>query len=116
MRTLSIVSAYHSKEERLDVNRSPIARQVADHMHDMMFHQPQISNLFSHKIRPDQSSGVLPVWAVRVENSMSQQFNSGLSAQFSNVEIRELRGQNTLHVLRFVGEDQCFTKDIRGES
>ena len=100
---------YHAKEERLDVDWGPIAGQIAYHVHNMMFHQPQIPNLFPHKVWPDQSPGVLPVRAIGVEDTMSQQLDRGLSAQFSNIKIWELGGQNTLHILRFIGKDQCFT-------
>lgn len=58
---------------------------------------------------------MLPVWAIRVEDTMSQQLDGGLSAQLSNIEVRELRGQYTLNILRFVGEDQCFSQNPRRE-
>jgi hypothetical protein len=103
------VKTYHTKEEILDVDWGPITGKIAYHSHDMMLHELQIPNLFPHEIWPDQSPGVLPVRAIRVENTMSQQLNRGLSAQLSNVEIRELRGQNSLRILWFVGKDQFVT-------
>lgn len=109
MTTFERVETYHAKEIRLDVDWAPIAGQIAYHVHNMMLHQSQISDLFPHKVRPDQSSGVLPVRAICIENTMSEQLDRGLSAQLSNIKIRELRGQNTLHILWFVGKDQGFT-------
>lgn len=80
-----------------------------------MLHEVQIPHLLPREIRPDQNPRVLPICAIRVEDSMSQQFDCGLSAQLSHVKIAELRGQNTLHILRFVSNDQCLTQNIRRE-
>lgn len=110
-----LLQTYHTEEERLNVNWGSIVGQIAYHMHNMVLHQPQIADLFSHEIWADQSPGVLPVRAIRVEDTMSQQLDRSLSAQLSDIEIRELRGQNTLHILRFVGKDQSFKENIRSE-
>ncbi len=48
----------------------------------MVLHELQISDLLPHEIWTNQSSRVLPVSAVRVEDAMFQKLSSSLSAEF----------------------------------
>lgn len=88
---------------------------MANHMQDVTLHELQIPDLFPHKVRPDQSPGVFPVCAIGVEDAMSQRLDRGLSAQLSNVKIMEMRGQNSLRILRFVGKNQRVTHNLSCE-